>query len=166
MIDAQRLECALETVKQVVGQADATDHVNDNGNWVGKNEDHFIEQGRTGYFLDIVCEARNHPEMFEVHHQENQQKATKDTHATRVPFAVGVARASAVFGVAFLGVVGGKAQALGDVQDQSEEQSNFRGTNEPVVSHEFCCMVECFATVVEENTGVDTSVDQQKSHQG
>lgn len=115
MIDTQRLECALETVEQVVGQADATDHVNDHGNGVSKNEDHFIEQGRSSSFLNFVGKSRNHPEMFEVHHQENQQKATEDAHAARVPFAVGIPCAGTVFGVAFLGVVCGEAKALNDV---------------------------------------------------
>jgi hypothetical protein len=52
------------------------------------------------------------------------------------------------------------------MKQQAQKQANFRAADKPVVCHEFCCMVKGFATVVEENTGVDTSVYQQKSHQG
>ena len=55
---------------------------------------------------------------------------------------------------------------LNDVDEQATKKSHFSRSDEPIVSHEFCGCVKSFAAIVEENTGVDTTVYQQKSHQG
>ena len=114
------------------------------------------------WYYRQTCDSGLQPKVIKVHDEKEQYQSAQQGHAARIPLAACRRFFEGIFHRSCFSVLKKKHQSINDVNDQSEEENNFHGSDDEIGTHEVRPFIKRHTTIVEKDHCIDCTVNDEE----